>query len=700
MHFKDLVLILGIVAATGVLLYMKFFRKYKFTAENIDPAKQFSIEALTEGVRDAFDVILNTDYTELNLNKEETEKNIRSKDTLRHSLKVCTHGNTGAKMFVVDYIEDLLQRKFEVNEETINYAIPFNKVDELTSEYKFMILLHIYKKKFDMDAISQLITRNKLDRPLGEGTDTHYEISADDIDLTFRRHREIYEAFTFSDKLAILAQKIYSKYKGLGVVDDIRFMKVDGFNAGTSGVPQTFYQYGADTTYGAKTGELPRTACNAIWLMFKGKKMHLSCIGFETEAELERVTKNICRYNNAPTLSKMKGYIVNTTEDGCRVVGVRPDMAESFGFFIRKFDASSRKTLYDLYPFENVKKLSDLIGYLISGCMNTALTGQQATGKTTCLMSIIGYIPASLSIRLQEMAFELYLRKVYTDRNIMTFVDTPTVSAQAGIELQKKTDGDVNLFGEVAQASVVPLALKMGQTGSAMLMFTAHHKTTEDLVNEWGDDLVAEGASTDSFKATETVASVLDDDIHLERSVAGVRSIARVTQILPHIAEPYPEFDESDPVKSEYNLKKEYYYRQTDRRMFDTADMIVLYNNRYMYVNDIHPDKVAKIKTKLSDTQSKQFDHFLSDMHKEVIANRKLGFTGFSSMDSQKHIYFGTCVDENDKVIGHWGEDGYIHYNDGKMLPIDTTQGVLGDLAAADYAFETIETLCASSPVA
>lgn len=146
MHFQDLVAIIGLSAAASIASYMKFFRKYKFTTEGLDPAKQFTIETLTEGVRDTFDAILNTDYTELNLNKEETEKNIRSKDILRHSLKVCTHGNTGAKMFVVDYISDLLQRKFGVTEETINYAIPFDRPEELTAEYKLKILLHIYKK--------------------------------------------------------------------------------------------------------------------------------------------------------------------------------------------------------------------------------------------------------------------------------------------------------------------------------------------------------------------------------------------------------------------------------------------------------------------------------------------------------------------------------------------------------------------------
>lgn len=690
MHLKDIILIGFIIVALLVFLYIKFFRKYKKEEIVIDETKKFSIENLTEGIRDTFDAILNTDYTELNLNKEETEKSIRSKDTLRHSLKECTHGNTGAKMFVVDYICDLLQRKFGVNEQTINYAIPFDNVSELTSEYKLKILLHIYKKKFDMNAINELIKRNHLDRPIGEGTHTYYEISADDIDLVFRRHMKIYEALMFSDKVAILAQKIYEKYKGLGVIDDIRFMNVDGMNAGTSGVPQTFYTYGVDATYGAKPGELPLIACNGIWLMFGGKKIHLSCIGFEIEAELERVTKNICRYNNAPTLSKMKGYIVNTTVDGCRVVGVRPSMAECFAFFIRKFDASSRKPLSVLYPFEFVEKLDELIGYLVSGCMNIGLTGQQATGKTTCLMSIIGYIPESLSIRLQEMAFELYLRKVYPRRNILTFADTPTVSAQQGIELQKKTDGDVNLFGEVAQSAVVPLAVKMGQTGSAMLMFTSHHKTTDDLVNEWGDDLVAEGASTDSFKATQTVSTVLDMDIHLERFTNGTRCIMRITQIMPHVAEPYPEFDPTDPVKSNYELNKEYYYRQTDRRMFDTSDMIIFYKGRYLYVNDIHPEKVAAIKTHLSDEQSDKFDEFLGRMHREVLANRRLGFVGYSTMDAAKHLYFGMCVDENDNIIGR-REDDVIRYNDGTTIQLEEVEAKVGDLQMADYAFELTE---------
>lgn len=690
MHLMDIMAILGITAAVGVLIALKFFKKYKFVGDDIDASAKYTIPYLVVGIRDTFDVILNTDYTELNLNKEETEKNCKSKETLRQAIKTAPHGNTGAKMYVIDYICDLLQRKFGLTDETINYAIPFDNVSDLTAEHKFMILMHIYKKKFDMEALENLFDRNNLVKPIGEGTKEHYDITAADIDLVFRRHMKVYSLLTLSDKIAIVAQMVYQHYIGLGVVDEIRYQHINGFNCGTSGVPQTFYTYGVDTTYGAKAGELPKTACNSVWLMFNGKKVHLSFLGFLTDSELERATKNICRYNNAPTLSRTKGFIINTTLDGCRVVGVRPDMAESFGFFLRKFDASARRSLADLYPFECVDKLQELLDKLIAGCMNTGLTGQQATGKTTCLMTLVGSIPAAMSLRLQETAFELYLRKVYPERNIMTFVETPNVSAQAGVELQKKSDGDVNLFGEVAQAAVVPLALKMGQTGSAMLMFTSHHKTTDDLVNEWGDDLVAEGASTDSFKATQTVASVLDIDIHLERYTDGTRAIARVTQIMPHIAEPYPEFDENASERATYELMKEYFYRRTDRRMFDTSDIIIYYKGRYLFVNDIHPDKVAQIKTHFSDAQNAEFDNFLERVHKEVVANRKLGFTGYSSMDSAHHLYFGTCVDENDNVIGH-RNGNVIKYTNGKTIEVEEVEAKVGNLAAAEYAFDFLE---------
>ena len=41
MHFQDLVAMIGISAAAGVALYMKFFRKYKFTTEGLEKWRIF-----------------------------------------------------------------------------------------------------------------------------------------------------------------------------------------------------------------------------------------------------------------------------------------------------------------------------------------------------------------------------------------------------------------------------------------------------------------------------------------------------------------------------------------------------------------------------------------------------------------------------------------------------------------------------------
>lgn len=92
----------------------------------------------------------------------------------------------------------------------------------------------------------------------------------------------------------------------------------------------------------------------------------------------------------------------------------------------------------------------------------------------------------------------------------------------------------------------------------------------------------------------------------------------------------------------------------------------------------------------MSDVQSARFDKFLSRVHEEVVYNRSLGFTGYSTTDSQNHIYFGTCVDENNNVIGHRVDD-VIKYNNGRTISIDDTQAIVGDLEKANYAFDLLE---------
>ena len=61
-------------------------------------------------------------------------------------------------------------------------------------------------------------------------------------------------------------------------------------------------------------------------------------------------------------------------------------------------------------------------------------------------MAIIESIYETMNLRIQETAFELHLRKIYPTRNILSLRETETVSGQEGLDVQKKTDGTVNII--------------------------------------------------------------------------------------------------------------------------------------------------------------------------------------------------------------------------------------------------------------
>lgn len=606
-------LILVILFAAAMVIYYLFFKKQDTSLDNFEEesADRFSETYLKEQITEKFDYILQTDYTSLNLNKYETLKAERNRDRLRAALKVCANGNYGAKLFVIDYIKDMLQRELGITLDTITNVIPFDNQGRLTSQDKFEILLYIYKKKYNFDALDRLLIENSLDKPRGEGADIHYEVTVSDINEVYQKHLAVVEKLDFYDKLTLVAQRCYQITFALGAIDEIRDMNIDGINCGTSGIPVSFYSFGEDNpAFDVTDEELPLMSYNGIWIMFHGHLMQLSCIGFGTQRELVRVSKLVYKFDNPGTLDASKGYIVNYMQDGSRVAVARPGMAESWMFFIRKFGTGSKMSLEEMYKFKGVEKLIDLMQWLVYGCRNIAVTGEQATGKTTLLASLIQFIPRSYGIRIEEMAFELQIRSLYLKRNIATFRETETVSAQEGIDFQKKTDGTINVFGEIAQAAVAALAIQQGQVGAAQVMFSHHAKTTEDLIEAFRDNMIEAAGFNNEEIVEKTVARTLNFDIHLRRTVDGLRYPERVTMIVPRTAEKYPATIEA--------AQKEYYYRQTDRQIFETYNIIELEEDEFVFKNNFTPEVISAIKSFLSSAECVEFDKFVAQIDAEI----------------------------------------------------------------------------------
>ena len=62
-------------------------------------------------------------------------------------------------------------------------------------------------------------------------------------------------------------------------------MKIDGVSGGVSGIPTSFYEQLDDNIKDTILPKLPYSH-DSVWILFKGKTIHLSFLSFETEKEL------------------------------------------------------------------------------------------------------------------------------------------------------------------------------------------------------------------------------------------------------------------------------------------------------------------------------------------------------------------------------------------------------------------------------
>ena len=516
--------------------------------------KDLGQEALTVLISDEINQILRANLYEVGLNEKELKRLRLRKRELREALNNCGIGDIFAKNYVKDVIQDILVKKLKFSEKEWNRIIAFEDRSRLTLRDKFDILMYFYEKEYKENAFDIFMKKNHiLEKIFDENME--YCIDSELLENIFSGCSCVLSEL---DKQKIVIQRIYAGYRGLGIIDQLRDFGIDGISGGVSG----------------REGDY-----NSVWVFYHGITLHLKFLSFESERELERICMNIYRYGNPGQLSKTKGYIVNEMKDHSRVVVVRPPFAESFAFFVRKFDTIEKKELEELITDKGSKIMIDILKWIIKGCQIAAVTGAQGTGKTTLLMGLIGFIHPSFTLRIQEMAFELHLRDTYPNRNILSFRETESISGQEGLDLQKKTDGVVNILGEVASIEVAAYLIQMSQTGSLFTLFTHHAKTTENLIKYMRNSLLSGGLFRNEKIARERVIDAIRFDIHLEKDIAGHRYIERVSEIVPKNSEQGYEivdivvFEENKYVFKHMfseNTKKDMQKRMTeqDRREF------------------------------------------------------------------------------------------------------------------------------------
>ena len=614
-----LCIVVLIIGGVALIFWLKNKQNAEVVQEIEKDDKTYTLEKMRDYVKKRLDEITKINLYDIGLSEEELKRRKNKKYALKKALKGCTYGDVNDKRYVKELISDLLSKEYGVDETNISKAIPFDVPSLLTAQDKFDIIIYMYKKEFGYEALTELIKRYNLAtlKYLQGESKPSYVITEDEISDIYEKEKLV---LSFKDKLEIVVQRIYQHYKGYSSIDEIRDMNIDGVSGGVSGLPESFISQVAQTgttDYIEQVSEhkVPR-ACDSIWIFFQGKSIRLAFLSFGTEAELKRVCQNIYKYNNPGQLSDTNGYKINEMKDGSRVVVVRPSFSETWAFFVRKFDVK-RATLEQLVRDPGYEDAIELLKYLVKGARITSITGEQGSGKTTLLMGMIENIYETMNIRVQETAFELHLRKIYPTRNILTFRETDTISGQEGLDVQKKTDGSVNIIGEVATDPVASWMIQAAQVASKFTLFTHHAKTFPNLVTALRNSMLRTGVFTDEKTAEEQVVQVLNFDVHQVKDFRGKRYIERITECIPVESKNEYTYDHRNEKTLEGKFDKffdnatHYFTKTTDKQLYTYRNILEYVDGEYVITNPITDQNIREMRNNMDESDVESFDKFV-----------------------------------------------------------------------------------------
>ena len=218
------------------------------------------------------------------------------------------------------------------------------------------------------------------------------------------------------------------------------------------------------------------------------------------------------------------------------------------------------------------------------------------------LMAMIENIYETMNLRITETAFELHLRKIYPTRNILSMRETETIAGQECLDVQKKTDGSVNIIGEVATDPVASWMIQSAQVASKFTLFTHHAKTFPNLITALRNSMLRAGTFTDEKVAEDQVVQVLNFDIHLVKDFRGRRYIERITECIP--VEEKNEYT--------YNHRKErtmegkvdkffdnatmFFSKTTNKELYKYRNILEFVNDSYVLVNPISDENIRGMR--------------------------------------------------------------------------------------------------------
>lgn len=537
------------------------------------PESHYRFDNLTSELKSAVNEILNADLSGLHISASEVHKRKTQQAKLRIATRRACLGDSGEGEYLKEYIKELLQSRLGISETTICKVIPFNESERMSAQEIFEYMYMIYRRVFGVHVFRHLEEDFALTAP--ESDDEGRQVYR----ITEEKMRNAYAQCSYEgdyvDMLETLTQRCYEVLYGHDVADLlIMDSDIDGVSGGVGGRTRTEYNYMEELL--GSSGKKADNSYDVIYSVYRGRLVRMQFMSFGRELNLERVVKNIYRYNTKTTLSKRNPVLNASFRNNSRIVVARPPVSDSWAFYVRKFASTDARKIESLITDRGADKVIAFLKQIVESELNFVISGNTGGGKTTLLKALIGYINPSYALRVIESSFELNINNLYPDRNVHVMQERGDFTVYDAIAASKKMDTDVLILGEVNEPKVAGAFVQVAQSGSRMAITTLHHETTQKLIEYLRNALVSECGISDVHVAEQQVIDLISYDIHMVHDVTGHHFIERITRIDRYRDGVIPE-DSSEAAR-------EFYRRMTSPETYRLTDVVVFDRERREYV--------------------------------------------------------------------------------------------------------------------
>lgn len=476
--------------------------------------------------------------------------------------------------------------KIEEDNGYIDYIIPFENAEQLTSEEKFNIILYLGRTDANgpSQAFVNLIKKYDLynkQRTDGKGnwqyTSKGYEYNKEDIDFIYNKVLEG-KGLNFADKVEIVVQILYQNIFGLMCIDTLAYSDINeiGFSDG---------------------GRYIYCWCDIkVWLSF-----------LELTKEEARIIQDraISFDKNAGQLDESSPEKLCYRGDLARITVTQQPYSSARNLCIRIFN-QRHLGIKELLPNE---KLLTAVTALVRSGASICMQGSLGTGKTTTMSALYELLDDNLHIGIVEDFFEQHIMNKYPHKRIVELKSLQNKSMEDAVKTILRLSVDVADLGEVRSGEALYSVLQLIQSVSMAAWFTVHVANPETTVSRFKNLLLGTGRYHTEQSAVMDIVNYINL-IFQHNIINGKRVITEIVEIVPMVSTAFDYGFDINLNTDEEVLQKLYYIQQIQN---NPNNMYRL--NRIMDARDGIP-------------------RFINPPSEHILKKAKLGIDSWSYMES------------------------------------------------------------------